>query len=237
MANFTMHLTGAALGSGVISTLFLAAGLATPQDTILLWALGTAGGLLPDVDLDHSGPAKLMFTGLGLFFAFLLMFNRAAHYSLLEMWLLWGFVYGVVRYLGWRVFSDLTVHRGVFHTLIAAAFFGFATAAIAYRALDLEAQLSWWCGLFVIIGYLIHLILDEVYSVDFINKRLKRSAGTAFKWVDTKDWTGTMLMAAAALLALFMGPSPAVLSDALLTSEPYWLLGQRLWPEGMWFVF
>jgi len=237
MANFSMHLRGAAIGSGICATLFLGADLVRPHEVLLLWVLGTAGGLLPDIDLDHSEPSKLVFTGLGLLFAFLIMFNRVPYYSLIELWLTWAFVYATVRYLGWRLFSDFTVHRGVFHTLIAAMFFGFSITVIAYRVFDFPALLSWLCGLFIIIGYLIHLALDELYSVDFMNMRLKRSAGTALKLVDTRDWTGTALLMAAATLMLFMTPPLTILGNALLNAQPYITLGQRLLPEGMWFSF
>ena len=45
------------------------------------------------------------------------------------------------------------------------------------RTEQIDLQLS--LGITGTMGYLMHLVLDEAYSVDFNNKRIKRSFGTA----------------------------------------------------------
>ena len=45
-------------------------------------------------------------------------------------------------------------------------------------------SLAWLSGGFVFLGGLIHLLLDEIYSVDLRNIKIKRSFGTALKLVD-----------------------------------------------------
>lgn len=144
MANFKMHLGVAAIGSGMVATLCLGAGLASVQEVAILSLLGTIGGLLPDIDLDHSTPTRLMFTALGLLLAFLAMFFKAAHYSVLELWLVWGATYLAVRYLAWRMFSDLTSHRGIFHSLAAALFFVFSARLSPITNLTRRASLPGW---------------------------------------------------------------------------------------------
>ena len=85
MANFKTHLAVAAVGSGLLATVCLGAGMSDPQEVVTLSVVGTIGGLLPDVDLDHSNPTKLMFTALAIVFAFLVAFNRAAQCSIIEL--------------------------------------------------------------------------------------------------------------------------------------------------------
>ena len=54
MANFKTHVSVAAALSGVLATGFLAARVAEPKDVWLYFAMGTVGGILPDIDADHS---------------------------------------------------------------------------------------------------------------------------------------------------------------------------------------
>ena len=235
MANFKVHFAGAALGSGALSTLALGSGLAQAEEIVLLAVLGTVGGLLPDIDLDHSSPSKMMFTGLALVFAFIVLFSKAASYSLLELWIAWGFIYIAIRYALWEMFGRFTVHRGIFHSLVAALFFWFLVTTLAYYLFDLGQVLAWLCGLFVFLGYLIHLGLDEFYSVDFIGKRLKASFGTALKVYSYKDWQTSALMAGAMVLFWLMTPDAGPFLEQLGSGETWGRLGRSLWPQGMWF--
>ncbi len=59
-----------------------------------------------------------------------------------------------------------------------------ATAVLSAYALGQGPITAWMAGLFVFIGFLIHLILDEIYAVDFSGARLKRSFGSALKLFD-----------------------------------------------------
>jgi len=59
MANFKTHVSVAAALSGVLATGFLAAGVAAPKDVWLYFAMGTVGGVLPDIDADHSIPGRM----------------------------------------------------------------------------------------------------------------------------------------------------------------------------------
>jgi hypothetical protein len=40
----------------------------------------------------------------------------------------------------------------------------------------------------VVAGFLTHLILDEIYSIDVHGVRLKKSFGTALKFYSTRGW-------------------------------------------------
>jgi hypothetical protein len=82
-----------------------------------------------------------------------------------------------------------------------------------------------------------HLVLDEIYSVDVMDTRLKLSFGTAVKFVDTKHWGHTSAMAAATVLA-FLATPPSSLFVKNISSQSMWssLQKQMLPPTGKpWF--
>jgi hypothetical protein len=79
-----------------------------------------------------------------------------------------------------NIFYRITVHRGMFHSLPAALI----AAEIVFLAHDhpgLTDKLVLSGGVFV--GFLSHLVLDEIYSVDIsgVVPKLKASAGSALK--------------------------------------------------------
>jgi len=237
MANFKTHVTGAALGGAVFASFALGAELAQPQDMALLVTLTAIGGILPDIDLDHSSPTKILFTSLGLLAALFIFLSKANTYSLIELWLAAGFAYALMRYPVWEAFSRFTHHRGVYHTLIAACMFWFLTTALTYQLFDFSRELAWVAGMAVFFGYIVHLILDEAYSVDLLNKRLKSSFGTALKIINPKDWLSSGLMTGAMLLVFFMTPDPGLFADKILDASIWSNFWNSLLPEGTWFSF
>lgn len=237
MANFKTHVTVAAVGSGLLSTLCLGAGIIHPSNLILFSVLGTIGGILPDIDLDHAAPTKILFTALGLLSAFFILSQQADNYSIIELWLVGGFSYAVVRYLVWQKFNELTVHRGVFHSIAAMLFFTFLTTAIAYHVFNFSRLGAWIAGGFIAYGFLIHLFLDEYYSVDFMNKRLKRSFGTALKLIDKRSPISSVLMCGSAALVFFITPSATEFTHMLFSGQTYQNIWLSFFPSGTWFNF
>jgi hypothetical protein len=71
---------------------------------------------------------------------------------------------------------------------------------ISYRLFQLSDELAWLVGIFVFIGALIHLLLDELYSIDLEGRRLKKSFGTALKITEWRSPLANLL-----LLALLAG--------------------------------
>jgi hypothetical protein len=237
MANFKTHITTAAIGSGLLSTLCLGAGMIQAEQLILFSVLGTLGGILPDIDLDHAAPTKLLFTALGLLTAFFMLNKQAPFYSIIELWVLAGFSYALVRYTAWQWFNDLTQHRGIFHSLASALFFWFLTTALSHHVFNLGALAAWLAGAFVAYGFLIHLILDEIYSVDFINKRLKRSFGTALKPIDFKNLRTSAVMLICVVIAFVVTPSPREFGRMLFNPKTYYNVSTHFFPSGTWFNF
>jgi len=130
--------------------------------------------------------------------------NQCLPYSLILITLS---AFAFVRYILFSLFKSLTVHRGVFHSLLAAAFFAFLTTCICYYFLKQEALSSWLSGMFVCIGFIIHLLLDELYSVDLSNSKIKRSFGTAFKLYGYQSIFSSLLMLLCTLYLYTVTPS------------------------------
>jgi hypothetical protein len=234
MANFKTHVSVAAALSGALATGFLVAGVATPKDVWLYFAMGTVGGILPDIDADHSIPGRMFFSFFALVVAFLTLFSRAGVYSIVELSILWVVTYVVVRYVIFKLFARFSVHRGVFHSLLAAIFFGFLTTSLTYHLFRLSALGAWMSGLFVSVGYVIHLVLDEIYSVDLTGARVKRSFGTALKLISA-DVTATTCLVLATILVFVTTPSAEKFVHTVLNFDTYKSIKGQLLPKAGWF--
>jgi membrane-bound metal-dependent hydrolase YbcI (DUF457 family) len=234
MANFKTHITVAAALSGCLATGFLEVGIAAPKDVWLYFALGTLGGILPDIDADNSIPGRILFSFFAMVLAFVTLFSRANIYSIVELSILWMVTYVIVRYIIFQMFAMLTIHRGVFHSILAAVFFCFLTTDIAYRLFSFNPLNAWVCGLFVFVGYMIHLILDEMYSVNIVGTKIKKSFGTALKII-SMNMKATSLLFLATVLAFYMAPSTERFVKTVLSLDTYKSVKVKLFPKAGWF--
>ncbi len=112
-----------------------------------------------------------------------------------------------VRYVLLYIFKSLTVHRGVFHSLLAAIFFVLLASNISFHLFQQTQSFAWLNGLFIGFGFMIHLLLDEIYSVDLSNARVKRSFGTALKLYNYKNHYASLLMLICTLALYITMPS------------------------------
>lgn len=222
MANFNTHiLSSAVLGSLAATTVSKLFEL--PVSTaLLLTVCGAVGGVLPDIDLKHSTPGKILFSVLGFLLALGWLFARLADFSVLELWLFAMAIYLTVRFPIWALFHQLTVHRGALHSLAAAMMFSFVSAALAYTFFSVSATLSWMLAAFVASGYVLHLILDEIYSVDFLGARIKRSFGSALKLLDTQRPAASCMVLFVTLVAWFWTPPTDPLWAMLSSKDVDW---------------
>lgn len=235
MANFPTHIVVGTIVAGTLATLTLAADVIAPENLVAVTLAGSLGSVLPDIDLKDSRPSRALFAGLAVFFSFALLFHYAPRLSIAEMWILWLGSLLFVRYGLHAVFHRLTNHRGVWHSLIAGLASAFATVIIFYYVFERPDGVAWLAGGFLFIGFLTHLLLDEIYSVDVLGNHIKKSFGTAFKPYDAHNPGGSAIMAAAAVALLFATPSIATFYDGI-TSRPMWTsLNARLLPKESWF--
>ena len=181
MANFNTHLFVAASASITAAATTYSNNLIELLDIPWFIFLGTIGGLLPDIDSDHSRPLKLLFDALAILAALVTILTYKDQYEMQYLFIIASGAFFIVRFPVLSAFKSLTVHRGVFHSLLSATFFTLLTVCISHTVLHSSIYFAWMSGLFIGFGFTIHLILDECYSVDLSNAKFKRSFGTAFK--------------------------------------------------------
>lgn len=235
MASFNVHASVAMSASGFAATGLMVGGLASEQEVVLYFFLGTLGGLLPDIDSDGSRSLKIAFSLLSSLLAFLLVFHLAPRFSIVELCLVWLGMFLGIRYGVLWIFTRLTVHRGIFHSIPAAALFGFGTAAAAHHGYGLEPFPAWMAGAFISFGYLLHLVLDELSSVDVAEAALRRSFGTALKLFSRKYWKASVLLYATLSLAYFLTPDIRAFSTVMLEGQTYQRMQDKLVPTESWF--
>ncbi len=204
---------------------------------LLYLALGTAGSLAPDLDSDQSAPVRALFTLLSIAAAFVALFLAAERYrTVAELALIWLGSFLLCRWAFFALLARMTRHRGIFHSVPAAVFSGAATAAGLYHCVDWSPLEAWLGGGFVSFGYVVHLLLDELYSINVFGSRTKRSLGTAFKFWSPRSATATLAVYVLCIGAFVLAPDPrpawTEVATRLLSpdSETRW------WPAQGWFT-
>ena len=239
MANFNTHFTVAAGASAVVSATLLSMEVVTPEQAVIAFGLGTLGGLLPDVDSAHSTSIKVGFNVLSLLMTIMLIFVKSSTYSLIEMTIVASLVFVGIRYAFLEFFRKISKHRGMFHTVPVAVIWGIVVASMCQWFFDLNSLVSWVYGFMITWGYLVHLILDETYSVDLGNRRMKKSSGTAFKFGMFKNKNQkiqTALIYLAIPLLLLIAPETDLVQQAIFSEEAWLNFKDILLPyDGKWF--
>lgn len=238
MANFNTHLIGAAAVSGLAATVLVMSGAAPHQAVIGYFLLGVIGGLLPDIDLPHSLPVRIAFMALAVVAGFLVVFTFGRRFSLLELIILWVVFFVLIRYVVFNLLDRFTVHRGLVHTVPTGIGCGLATTAIAYHVFGASVVHSWLCGAFIAGGFIVHLLLDEFYSVDLFGKKLlKSSFGTAFSFGSLNQPLRTALLYLAVGGLFWLCPPSKPFTDFLSDRDTYHGIAQRLIPPpgAIWF--
>ena len=182
MAAYREHITV----SGILGVAYAAAavflfGYSVIQATIVA-VITWVAGMLPDLDSESGRPIREL-SGLIAAFAPLLLLQHAQDAGVRgDRAMLFAILaYAAVKYGGAFLLGKLTVHRGMFHSipaLLIASEFMFLT----YYSDEIRVRLLMAVG--VGIGFLSHLVLDEMYSVqwDGMKVRLAKSSGSAMKF-------------------------------------------------------
>jgi len=145
-------------------------------------AMTTVGGLLPDLDSDSGVPVRELFS-LAAVMVPLLVWRRLmnANFSDADLFLILITFYLLIRYVISRIFKRLSVHRGMYHSIPGMLIAGL-TVYLCYQDPSLRVRL--FLSFAVMIGFLSHLVLDEMCSVDFngFAIKLNKFAGSAVKF-------------------------------------------------------
>jgi hypothetical protein len=154
--------------------------------------------MLPDLDSDSGIPVRELF-GLAGVFVPLLLVERLSRMGLTseQLLVLLAATYLGVRYGLSEVFKRITVHRGMFHSVPALLIAGLAIFLLhrpdhPLAADELRKRLYFATG--TMIGFLSHLVLDEICAVDLMGvvPKLNQFAGSALKF-KSDSWTATLL--------------------------------------------
>ena len=206
MANFKTHLNVAAavMGTGaLLITPFV--GLPT---ALWLWVIGINGGLLPDIDADNSTSLDIIFNIICGSIILSIIF--LAELSVVNTGYLVLAVYVFLKFFVRKVFEKMTRHRGSCHSVLFLIFCSLLLVNIvdlvAASIITDIATVAWLSGGSLFLGGTLHLLLDEIYSVDISNVRIKRSFGTALKLYAKNKIIVTMLLFMSSLLLYSMTP-------------------------------
>jgi len=173
-----------------------------PISTCLLaGGLCSVAGVMPDLDSDSGVPSRETI-GFAAAVVPMLVFNKLQVYGLsIEQMVLFGApMYLLIRFGLGTIFKSANVHRGMFHSIPAAVIAGL----IGYLVCDSGAHLVHNYKAFAVgLGYLVHLVLDEIWSVDVHQGRLKKSFGTAMKFFGENPGSTMMTYCVLCLLLMF----------------------------------
>ena len=235
MANFPTHIAVGTVVSGALATVTVAADMVAPENIVAVTLAGVLGSVLPDIDLEDSRPGRAMFAGLGVFFSFAVLFSLERKYSIAEMLVLWLGTLLFVRYVAKEIFFRISYHRGVWHSVLAMVFCSFVTAWIYSNLLGKDEGVAWLAAGFLAIGFLTHLVLDEIYSVDVMDTRIKASFGTALKLFDYRRLGHSAAMAIATVLVFMFTPPTKVFVQNITSPQLWSELHGRMLPQERWF--
>ena len=204
MANFNTHFNVAAFTSAVGAGTMYYSGFIDKPEATLLFAGGILGGILPDIDSDNSTPTKIMQYIFANLISFFVLFKYIGIYPIGNLILIWIGSFIVTMGI-FHIFNKFTIHRGMFHSIPAGFVFWFSFSLLFYYIFKYNAIFSWYFGMFVFIGYITHLVLDEIYSVDLSGARMKKSFGTALKFFN-KDYKTVFVFYLLAILLFVLMP-------------------------------
>lgn len=203
MADFNTHVFSAAALASISATACTKLASLGIGEGLTLTVAGIVGGILPDVDLKYSQPSRTLFTVLGIIAALAWLFSHIEMYTAVELWLIAIVVFSFIRLPVWWAFHIVAKHRGLMHSVTAAVLSAVMMCTVAWQWLGTSALQSWLLGLFMGAGYLLHLTLDEIYSVDFMGVRIKRSFGSALKLIDRNQFLLSLLMLSTVMFTWF----------------------------------
>jgi hypothetical protein len=189
--------------------------------------LTCVGGMMPDLDSDSGIPVREMF-GLASVCVPLLLLPRLLQHGLTpeQLTVILGGLYLFIRHGLSYLFKRVTVHRGMFHSIPALLIAGMITFLL-YHHSDFRPRVLVASG--VMIGFLSHLVLDELYAVDFrgLKPKLNKYAGSALKFGSPSRWATAFtyfLMAALGFLVFLdvggKAPDPAKATAPVVMQIP-----------------
>lgn len=190
MAAFPQHMQfSTVLGVGYTAAMHLGLGYELPH-SVVAGGLCSLCGMLPDLDSDSGRPLRELIPLIAAIGA-IVCFHRLGGDNPDMRLLLSGGTYFLIRYGVSFIIKRWSEHRGMFHSFPAMLI----PTLIAYLAWTRRTQSEGFVisgG--VCLGYFSHLLLDEIYAIDFHGLAIKPNqfSGTAFKFFHPKSWVANI---------------------------------------------
>jgi len=211
MAGFKTHIGfSGLLGVGYGGVAFALYDVPLPT-ALLAGGLCTVSGMLPDVDSGSGRPLRESMAFAAAVVPMMMVDRFRSLGMSPELMVLAGAgVYLFIRFVLAYLLAQYTVHRGMFHSLPAAVIAGELAFLLASGD---DVRLRIYKAGAVVIGYVSHLLLDELYSLEWRRGHLtlKRSFGTAVKLYSRSVWANVSAFAKLAILTY------------IVTKEPGWM--------------
>ncbi len=210
MAGFKTHITTSSLlGIGYAG---LGYHFGVPlESSLIAGGLCGVGGMLPDIDSDSGIPFRESM-GFAAAIVPMMLLDRFRELGLNyeQIVLATGGMYLFVRFGLARLLAKYTVHRGMFHSLPAAFIFAGLVFLLCGSG-DLQLRYFKACGVFL--GVMSHLVLDEIYAVEWTGGRwrFKKSFGTALKLWGQNSWANISTYGKLAIVVTMILGEPMVL--------------------------
>jgi LexA-binding, inner membrane-associated putative hydrolase len=211
MAGFKAHITTSSLigiGYGVGAHF----GFGMPiSSCVLAGGLCGVAGMLPDLDSDSGRPLRESMAFAAAVVPMLMLRRFEALGMNAEQIVLAGAgLYLLIRFGFSELLQRFTVHRGMFHSIPAAFIAGLFIFLLSPEP---EMRLRVFKSLAVVVGYMSHLMLDEIHSLNLGKGRIKKSLGSAMK-VFGHGWLPNLAVYSSLFLLAFMAiKEPAWMSD------------------------
>ena len=203
MAGFKTHFTTSTvlgMGYGTGALLFYNY---PPSTCLLATGLCSLSGLLPDIDSESGIPMRESVAFVAAVVPIMAVDRlQSFGFSTEGVILVGGAIYIAIRYGLVEILRRYTVHRGMWHSLPAAMI----AALIMFLLCSHDESIDWriYKAGAVLLGFLSHLMLDELYSLNWTRGglRVKKSFGTAMKLWGSSLWAnvstyGKLIFAAA----------------------------------------
>jgi len=170
------------VGGGILGTASYLLSSVSLLPSVLAGCLCSVGGILPDIDSDTSTSFKRCLMIVAGFFSLMLV-SRLGDFAMEpEGIIIVGFgTFSMIWFVGGGLFKKISRHRGMCHSIP----FGVIAAEIIFILASGSLQLRLFKAFAIFLGVMIHLTLDEIYSVQIKDGvRIKKSFGTALKMID-----------------------------------------------------
>lgn len=208
MAALHKHLSITAAVSLAATWIGLAGGVLDQGSAAACLVIGLVGGLLPDVDADGEKPGRPLVDFIAVALSFLIVLTHYETWSPIALMAGYLGTFMLVHYGAYPCLRSLTVQGGAIHSLPAALLFALASVLIGRYALALPDTLAWSLGSFLLLGYVTHLVVDDLAGANATGERVRRSFGAALKLFNRREPVAFSLLYASLAAAIWLAPSP-----------------------------